>query len=388
MRGLPNSDVRSRTAYQGGVMKAGKHDDSGRRQGPTGLTRRSLARVLLGLAAVWVAWLGFATRADAQNDGRLAVELRNVVSGQQLPAVLIRPAQDLRKLTISLERADGEKQTLRSGPVAAGQQQALAVRQPVGSFRYRADFEADWGGGDVSTFAMTFDMTRAGKLELLIEPKDVDLDARTMTFRISNPATRATLTLVGAGGKVMAEVDKSFHRPRPNTPLTLTWQPPNGELLYMDLKVYDLAGFWKGVRLTPFSVHIPHDDVVFDTDRWDIKAREEPKLEATLAKIEKALEEHGQLLQLKLFVAGYTDTVGSKQHNQRLSTNRARSIATWFRRKGLRIPIYYQGFGEEVLKVDTPDETDEARNRRALYLLASQRPPQGRELPRDAWTAL
>ena len=35
------------------------------------------------------------------------------------------------------------------------------------------------------------------------------------------------------------------------------------------------------------------------------------------------------------------------------------------------IPIYFQGFGEEVLAKPTPDETDEPLNRRALYILSA-----------------
>jgi outer membrane protein OmpA-like peptidoglycan-associated protein len=91
---------------------------------------------------------------------------------------------------------------------------------------------------------------------------------------------------------------------------------------------------------------------------------------------------------VKLFVAGYTDTVSDRDHNQRLSDARAKSIASWFRRKGLRIPIFYQGFGEDVLAKPTPDEKPEPANRRALYLLASQRPATGGQLPRDAWKEL
>ena len=92
--------------------------------------------------------------------------------------------------------------------------------------------------------------------------------------------------------------------------------------------------------------------------------------------------------QLKLFVAGYTDTVGSHSANQSLSNNRARSIAQWYRQNGLRIPIYYQGFGEEVLAKPTPDETDEPANRRALYILSSQQPATSESLPRSKWRRL
>lgn len=356
-------------------------------------SRRALGRALVCLALAALAGLFWTARASAQNDGRLAVELINVVSGKKMPAVVIRPQQDMRKLSIALERADGKKQTLRSGPVAAGQQKQLAVDQPVGSFRYRADFTVDWGGGDTSTFAMTFDMTRSGKLELhLDQNEDVDLDTRTMTFRVSNVAVRATLTVVGEGGKVLAEVKESYNRPRPNTPLSIRWPATASKMLYMDLKVYDLAGFWKGVRLSPLFWDIPHEDVVFDTDRWEIKSSEEPKLRAVLNRINEKMAEQKKLnvqSEPMLYVAGYTDTVGSKPHNQRLSENRARSISHWFRSKGLRLPIYYQGFGEDGLKVQTPDETDEQRNRRALYLLTTQHITKtSRQLPRDKWAKL
>ena len=50
-------------------------------------------------------------------------------------------------------------------------------------------------------------------------------------------------------------------------------------------------------------------------------------------------------------------------------------MARWFRQKGVRIPIAFEGFGETALRVQTPDETDEVRNRRADYILADD-PPQ------------
>ena len=72
---------------------------------------------------------------------------------------------------------------------------------------------------------------------------------------------------------------------------------------------------------------------------------------------------------VKLFIAGYTDTVGTPADNRKLSLERARAIAAWFRDRGLPLPIEYAGFGEEVLRVKTPDETDNAANRRADYIV-------------------
>jgi outer membrane protein OmpA-like peptidoglycan-associated protein len=127
----------------------------------------------------------------------------------------------------------------------------------------------------------------------------------------------------------------------------------------------------------PFEVHIPHDDVIFASGKWDIRTEEQIKLSDTLVKLKAALLKHGKLIKIQLYVGGYTDTVGPPSENQTLSERRAQSIARWFRKNGIRIPIYYEGFGERVLAVPTPDNTNEARNRRAVYILSNGNPSGG-----------
>jgi len=255
-------------------------------------------------------------------------------------------------------------------------------------FTWQARFQVTWGDKSTSDFTTSFKTTRVGKLTLDIKPEDVDLDARTMTFRASNPLARAELVLLGEHGRRLDTVDEDLDAPAPWSPITLSWDEPEGDLLRMDLKVTDVAGFWVGLAITPFSIEIPHEDVKFATGSAAIAASEEPKLQGTMGQIQEALAKHGTLLQLKLFVAGYTDTVGGRQSNLELSLHRARSIAGWFRKHGLKIPIYYTGFGEDGLAVKTPDDTDEPRNRRALYLLSSQKPGATSQTPRDTWRKL
>ncbi|MFW5966579.1 MAG: OmpA family protein, partial [Persicimonas sp.] len=69
----------------------------------------------------------------------------------------------------------------------------------------------------------------------------------------------------------------------------------------------------------------------------------------------------------------------------KLSNDRARALARWFREAGLDIPVYYQGFGESVLAVDTPDETEEPKNRRAVYVLGNAQPPTSETFPKSNW---
>lgn len=339
-----------------------------------------MARMIAALLSV--CWL-LATM-PAWADERLGISFLSTVSGKSMPAIVIEPTQDVKSITVALKRNDGKTQKVSAINVTAGTKKELRVNQEPGRFNYDGTFDVKWAEGEPSHFTMRFSFTRVTQLELTIKPDDVDLDARVMSFTISNPAKRATLEIFGKNNKKKLAADKDYGNAAPGSKLTIEWEDPGFEVLHMDLKVYDIADFWKAVRLTPFTISIPHDDVEFEFGKWAVRKSEEPKLEATMSHIKKALEEHGTLLTLKLYIAGYTDTVGSDAANKTLSNNRARSIARWFRQQRLKIPIFYQGFGEKVLAKQTPDETPEPKNRRALYILSSQQ-PKGGPIPKDDW---
>jgi MYXO-CTERM domain-containing protein len=83
----------------------------------------------------------------------------------------------------------------------------------------------------------------------------------------------------------------------------------------------------------------------------------------------------------KLYIVGYTDTVGPTPYNDELSRSRAKAIAKYFHDKGFWAEIYYAGMGERAPRVETGDNVDEVRNRRALYLLGVQDPASGGQIP-------
>ena len=103
-----------------------------------------------------------------------------------------------------------------------------------------------------------------------------------------------------------------------------------------------------------------------------------------LDKVNKAV---GANLTPKLYIVGYTDTVGGAGGNQKLSNSRAKAIAEYFRDRGFWAEIHYAGMGERGLRVETGDGVDEVRNRRALYLLGVQQPAGGGQIP-SRWARL
>ncbi len=184
----------------------------------------------------------------------------------------------------------------------------------------------------------------------------------------------------------MADQEVDFEGRAPGSPLVVTWSPSgDAPVARIEVFAYDSNGAYKGIAIVPWSVSIPHEEVNFRTDSAEIDDSEKPKLEASYAKVTEAIASHKELGRITLFIAGHTDTVGSSAYNVQLSRARAQSIAGWFRRRGLRSPIAFEGFGESALLVKTADEVDEPKNRRADYILSVDEPMMKTTGFRPAW---
>ena len=204
------------------------------------------------------------------------------------------------------------------------------------------------------------------------------LDEHRLVIRLSRPPGKVQLTVKTEEGAIIADLVEDFTGRPANAPLAVKWeQSPEQPIGSISLRVHDSEDHYIDQEYSAWYVPIPHEDVNFRTDSSEIDDSEVPKLEAALAKVQEVLDkdkarEHKNLA---MYIAGHTDTVGNNAHNLKLSQARAQSLARWFRSKGVRIPIAYEGFGETALKVATPDQTDEPRNRRADYIIADDAPP-------------
>jgi outer membrane protein OmpA-like peptidoglycan-associated protein len=204
------------------------------------------------------------------------------------------------------------------------------------------------------------------------------LDEHWMEIRMSRPPGKVQLTVKTEEGAIIADVQEDFAGKPANAPLVVRWDQgrdqPTGSI---QLRMYDRDEHFIDQEYSAWYVPIPHEEVNFRTDSSDVDASEVPKLDAAFGKIQEVLskDKAREHKNLTLYIAGHTDTVGNNAYNLQLSQRRAQSLARWFRGKGVHIPIAYEGFGETVLRVQTPDNTDEVRNRRADYIIADDAPP-------------
>jgi outer membrane protein OmpA-like peptidoglycan-associated protein len=216
---------------------------------------------------------------------------------------------------------------------------------------------------------------RAGSPLRVEIDKSRALSQRTVEIRMNHSPSHVEVKVFGIGGEApLVEHEQKFTGHAPGEALTVTWPDPGADIGRIEVRSFDTEGASYLYTLTPWSVTIPHEEVNFATDSAVVTAGEAPKLEASLKLINDALTKHREVGAIKLFIVGHTDTVGNAAYNLKLSQSRAQSISNWFRKRGLRLPIYFEGLGEQSLLVATPDETDELRNRRCEYILGVESP--------------
>jgi len=218
-------------------------------------------------------------------------------------------------------------------------------------------------------------VARAEGLDVLIDKSKVDLKEHRLEVRMNHVASKVTIKVYDESGVVLADEEEEFSGRAPGSALVVTWSPStDANVGRIEVFAYDEDGAYKGIAIVPWSVSIPHEEVNFRRDSAEIDDSEKPKLEASFVKVNEAISAHKELGKITLFIAGHTDTVATAAYNFQLSRARAQAIALWFRRRGLKVPIAFEGFGESALLVKTADEVDEPKNRRVDYILSVDEP--------------
>jgi outer membrane protein OmpA-like peptidoglycan-associated protein len=232
---------------------------------------------------------------------------------------------------------------------------------------------------------LNLDFTYGASLSVDLGSASVDLQAHTLSVEVTAPVDKAELIAYGAGKAVLDQREVSVSG-GPGV-VEIPWVGDPAEVVILEAKLW-AGGSWAGFTYSPWFLDIPHEDVIFETGSDVVEPDQEYKLERTLTQLHEVVEKYGDLVPVKLYIAGCTDTVGSQASNMDLSRRRARAIARWLNEHGFTYGTYYHGFGEGLQAVETGDEVEESRNRRALYLVSSNPPPAGSGIPSVGWTKL
>ena len=139
-------------------------------------------------------------------------------------------------------------------------------------------------------------------------------------------------------------------------------------LFYSDsFELNDIASKTEPVKKDIPLKHIKVDETVvlnnvfFDTDKFILK----PESYIELNKLVDLLQQNTGI---RIEISGHTDNVGGKEHNEKLSSNRAKAVADYLISKGIasnRLTSIGYGYSKPIATNET--EVGRAQNRRTEF---------------------
>jgi outer membrane protein OmpA-like peptidoglycan-associated protein len=319
-----------------------------------------------------LAFVVFSSTAAFANDIDLAV-FPSVPVGKK-PTLTIKVNKDLASGQLELKNTGGGSHRQPLKATDAGKDIVIELpHAKVGKVKWSGTLSVVFADETQASMPVSFSTEVLGSFKFTVKDEDVDLANHSIIVTSEHDTAKIELEVYTDEGALLAGTSKEFANVKAGTPMKVEWSPRTaGDVLRIHVIVHDPATAFQTSDLFPYAIGIPHEDVEFETGKDIVRPSEEPKLRAAIDEIEKALKRFGPALQadkhaLRLMVTGHTDTVGNAASNKALSDRRAQSIAKWFARAGVKVPIYARGMGEDDLKVDTPDETENQQNRRVDY---------------------
>lgn len=341
------------------------------------MTSTSIQRSIF-LAAAFALVSGFA--ADARADD-VDLELRSsVLKGKERPALILRVNRAVATAAIDFVRDDGKRIRKKSGRLRVGAVYEFLLDAPVGKTGFTGKLDIVFVDGKKGSIPLQLEVEVVAGFGIEVPVERVDIAKGELELKLTRAAGYCDHEVLIENKPTRVGVTRFAGEPA-GSYLKIRWDPYDSDdlTLRVTLRCFDADEIFEtGIELYPWKIEIPHEDVIFASAKWDVKPRQAPKLVAAQAEIAAAVQRYGRWIKgVKLFVAGHTDTVGTKDYNRDLSLKRARSIARYFRKIGVRVSILYAGFGEEIQAVPTPDETAHEENRRAEYIISVTEPRSG-----------
>ena len=129
----------------------------------------------------------------------------------------------------------------------------------------------------------------------------------------------------------------------------------------------ELKGQGMDVRTTSRGVVVNLPDVLFEFDKSNLTSAARSTVGQIAATVGHAGNRH-------VSIEGHTDSVGTVAYNQRLSEDRARSVANALTEHGVaRRRVSTRGFGENSPIASNSTDSGRARNRRVEVIIENER---------------
>ncbi|MCX5841118.1 MAG: OmpA family protein [Deltaproteobacteria bacterium] len=107
-------------------------------------------------------------------------------------------------------------------------------------------------------------------------------------------------------------------------------------------------------------------DVLFDFDSARLRGDSKDKLEKVADLLKSRYPDR------EIIVEGHTDNIGDREYNQRLSMDRARSVAEYLKQRAGADKLSYRGFGADRPITGNSTSEERQKNRRVEIIIKLQ----------------
>ena len=148
------------------------------------------------------------------------------------------------------------------------------------------------------------------------------LEEGRLVFKSSRPLDHVDLEAYGDDGELLWE-DKVSVKKSKGGRLEAIFQPREVTPRRLEIKAVDTVGSWQSFRVVRWYAEVPHEELLFESGKAEVATKELGKLKAAaqlvdeeIGRFRKAMGDPNAQVDLLLYVAGYTDTVGDEQEHR------------------------------------------------------------------------
>ncbi|MFW5966951.1 MAG: hypothetical protein ACOCV2_05500, partial [Persicimonas sp.] len=195
--------------------------------------------------------LGLAAHAFAQAPGFEYQVENKVEKGKGKPTLELKATGSIEGGVVEIERSDGETYTEKLDAMGRGDVKEIEFDQPTGKYSYRVEVEATGPGESDVDMSFDFDAVVAGEFKLSVNTDEVRVDEGKVPLQTNRPLDRVEMIVKDEDGKTLAERTQDVGGKK--GVVVVEW-PPKEDVSSVELKAYDVDGFWNGLLLEPFWV--------------------------------------------------------------------------------------------------------------------------------------
>jgi len=287
-------------------------------------------------------------------------------AGKGTPSVQVYIQEPIAAFELKLQRSDGRDLSFTGGG-APGTVRVFPLSQPVGAFRYIGELTVTLPTSETSSMPLQFDAELIGPLDISMEKSDLDLIHRKLRFKLSRPAQKARLAVLMDSGQRAVDDEIPFRGEPAGTPLEVAWPEASGRVLKIALRAYDTSDSYTGVELFPWQLEVANADLAFEAGKSAPRSDQYSKLDQSYRAVSAAVARLLPLVPVRLFIIART---GSEEDSGPLVLHRARAVAQYFRKRGMRIPILYDGLRDPSVQPRTVGEGGELAAPALHYILS------------------